>query len=97
MLQRSDSQFIKTISCTRDSYYILLGTTIQLDEVKIYCDSDNVQCMDTTFNLCSSWVTDCCYNNVRITANEGKHPIFLGPAIVNFQKDVCLAVLLLKF
>ena len=97
MLQRSDSQFIKTISCTRDSYYILLETTIQLDLVKIYCDSDNVQCMDTTFNLCSSWVTDCCYNNVRITTNEGKHPIFLGPAIVNFQKDVCLAVLLLKF
>ena len=28
MLQRSDLEFIKTISCIRDSYYIFLGTTI---------------------------------------------------------------------
>ena len=54
------------------------------------CDSDNVLCIDTTFNLCSSWVTDCCYNNDRLRTNEGKHPIFLGPAIVHFEKDVFL-------
>ena len=74
MLQRSDPEFIKTISCIRDSYYIFLGTTIQLDDVvKMCCDSDNVQCIDTTFNLCSSWITDCCYNNDRLRTNEGKH------------------------
>ena len=28
MLQRSDPEFIKAISCKRDSYYIFLGTTI---------------------------------------------------------------------
>ena len=28
MLQRSDLEFIKAISCIRDSYYIFLGTTI---------------------------------------------------------------------
>ena len=54
------------------------------------CDSDNVLFIDTTFNLCSSWVTDCCYNNDPLTTNEGKHPIFLGPAIVHFEKDAFL-------
>ena len=54
------------------------------------CDSDNVLCIDTTFNLCSSWVTDYCYNNDRLRKNEGKHLIFLGPAVVHFEKDVYL-------
>ena len=55
MLQQSDPEFIKTISRVRDSYYIFLGTTLQLDDlVKMCCGSDNVLCIDTTFNLCSS-------------------------------------------
>ena len=87
ILQRSDPEFIKTISCISDSYYISLGTTTQLDDVvKMCCDSDNILCIDTTFNLCSSWVTDCCYNNDHLRKNEGKHPVFLGPAIVHFEK-----------
>ena len=50
MLRRFDPEFINTILCIRD--YILLGTTIQLDYVvKMYCDSDNVLCIDTKFNL----------------------------------------------
>ena len=89
MLQRYDPEFIKTISCIRDSYYIFLGTTIQLvDVVKICYDSDKVLCFDTTRNLCSSWVTDCCYNNDHFRTNEGKHPIFSGPAIVHFEKNM---------
>ena len=41
MLQRSDPEFIKTISCKGDSYYIFLETTIQLgDVVKMCCNSD---------------------------------------------------------
>ena len=54
------------------------------------CDSDNVLCIDTPFNLCSCWVTECCYNNDRIRTNEGRHPIFLGLAIVHFENDVFL-------
>ena len=54
------------------------------------CDSDNVLFIDITFNLCLSWVTDCCYNNHRLTTNEGKHWIFLGPEIVHFEKDAFL-------
>ena len=77
MLQRSGPEFIKTISCIRDSYYTFLGTTVQLDDVvKMCCDSHNVLCIDTTFNLCSIWVTDCCYNNDCFRTNEGKQPIF---------------------
>ena len=54
------------------------------------CDSDNVLCIDTTFNLCSSWVTECCYSNDHIRTNEGRHPIFLGLAIAHLEKDVFL-------
>ena len=49
ILQQSDPEFIKTISRIRDSYYIFLVTTLQLnDVVKMSCDSDNVLCIDTT-------------------------------------------------
>ena len=91
MLPRSDPEFIKIISCIHDSCYIFLGTIIQLDDIiKMCCDSDNLQRIDTTFNLCSIWVTDCCNNSDPLTTNEGKHPIFLGPAIIHFEKDAFL-------
>ena len=91
MLQRSDPGFIDTISCIRDSCYIFLGTAIQLDDVVKMCsDSDNVLCIDTTFNLCSIWVTDCCYNNDCFRTNEGKQPIFEILTIVHFEKNVFL-------
>ena len=55
ILQRSDPEFIKTILCIRDNCYIFIGSTIQLDDVaKMCCDSDNVHCIDTKFNLRSS-------------------------------------------
>ena len=85
-LQRSDPEFAKTISCICDSYYIFLGTAIPLhDVVKVCSDSDNVLFINTTFNLSSSWVTDCCYNNDHLRTNEGKHPTFLDPPIVHFK------------
>ena len=91
MLQHSDPEFIKTISNICDSYYIFLGATVQLDDaVKMCCNYDNVLFIDTTFNLCSSWVTDCGYNNDHLTTNEGKHPIILGPAMVYFEKSAFL-------
>ena len=68
MLQRSDPEFIKIILCILDSCHVFSGTTIQLnDVVKMCCDFDNVLCIDTTFNLCSSWATG--YNNNHLTAN----------------------------
>ena len=35
------------------------------------------------------WVTDSCYRNQRIVNNTtGKHPVYLGPSIFHFTKDV---------
>ena len=48
---------------------------------------DDVLCIDTTFNLCSSWVTDTSYKNLRLLNHDGTFPIFLGPCIVHFEKD----------
>ena len=87
-MQRNDPTFIKSVSIIRDSYYIFLGTDVQLNDVaKFCCDFDNILCIDTTFNLCDKWVTDCCYNNIRLETDEGKYPTFLGPTIIHFSKD----------
>ena len=40
--------------------------------------------------FCSNGVTDSCYNSDHPTKNEGKHPIFLGPAVLHFDKEVFL-------
>ena len=53
-------------------------------------NSDNVLYTDIVFNLCSSWVTDYCYNNDRLTTNEGKYQLFLGLGTVHFEKDTVL-------
>ena len=87
-IQRNDPDFVRTVSCLRDSYYIFLGKDIQLEDiVQFCCEKENVLQVDTTFNLCENWVTDCCYNNTRLENKDGKPPIFLGPAIIHFNKD----------
>ena len=43
--------------------------------------------IDTTFNLHSNWVTDTCYENTRLQTQNGKHPFFLGPILIRFEKD----------
>ena len=87
-MQRADPDFVRTVSCLRDSYYIFLGSDIQLEDIKQFCcEKENVLCIDTTFNLCENWVSDCCYNNIRLENLNGKNPVFLGPAMIHFNKD----------
>ena len=40
-----------------------------------------------TFNLCNSWITDTSYCNTRLINSDGKHPVFLGPVIIHFEKS----------
>ena len=64
-----------------------MATDVQLSDVaKFCCEENSVFCVDTTFNLCKNWVTDSCYNNARLERSEGKHPIFLGPSMIHFEK-----------
>jgi len=86
-LQRKDN-FIRSICCLPDSYYAFLTTDAQLDDIVEFCCAEKgVLAIDTTFNLCDMWLTDTCYPNFRLLNNEGKHPIFLGPSLLHFQKD----------
>ena len=55
-------------------------------DIQLCCDENNVFCVDTTYNLCKHWVTDSRYNNARLDRSEGKHPIFLGPSMIHFEK-----------
>ena len=57
------------------------------DVAKFCCEMNEVLCIDTTFNLCEHWVTDSCFGNLRLETNEGKHPIFVGPSIIYFERD----------
>ena len=81
-LQRTNPEFIKFVSCTQNSFYIFLGTTVQLDDVAMMCNNfDDVLCVDTTFNLCSYWLTDCYYKNFRLKNSNGNQPNFVDPSL----------------
>ena len=87
-LQRNDPEFIRTVAAIQRSYYIFLGSNIQMSDIASMCgEFGSVLCVDTTFNLCPYWVTDCTYTNQRLITNSGNHPIFLGPSIIHFEKD----------
>ena len=51
------------------------------------CSSKGVLSVDTTFNLCDSWVTDTCYYNKWLVNSDGHNPVFSGPTLIHFQKD----------
>ena len=82
--QKIHPEFIRSVTLLKCSYYIFFGDNIQLNDVaKFCCEMDDVLCIDTTFNLCSSWVTDTSYKNLRLLNHDGTFPIFLGPCIVH--------------
>ena len=87
--QRGEDEFLKTVTYICDSICdVFLGTTVQLNDVaKFCCEMNEVLYIDTTFNLCEHWVTDSCFGNLRLETNEGKHPIFVGPSIIYFERD----------
>ena len=86
--QRGQEEFVKTLTCIRDSFYVFLGTAVQLNDVaKFCCEMNEVLYIDTTFNLWEHWLTDSCYGNLRLETNEGKHPILIAPSMIHFQSD----------
>ena len=87
-LQREKKDFIRSVSCLRNSYYMFIADNVQLNDVAFFCvDKNGVLSIDTTFNLCSNWVADTCYENTRLQTQNGKHPFFLGPILIYFEKD----------
>ena len=63
-LQREKKDFIRSVSCLRNSYYMFIADDVQLNDVAFFCvDKNGVLSIDTTFNLCSNWVADTCYEN----------------------------------
>ena len=55
--------------------------------MKFCCDGNSVLSVDTTFNMCKNWLTDTCYSNMRLVTSDGKHPVFLGPVLIHFEKN----------
>ena len=95
--QREHSELLRTVACLAGSYYCFIGDDIQLnDVVQFCCAGDSVLSIDTTFNLCKNWLTDSCYQNLRLENLNGNHPIFLGPCILHFKRDAFLFSRFLK-
>lgn len=87
LLQQDDPQFIRSVSSLNKFYYIFLGNDEQFEDIVTFCcEKENVLCVDTTFNLCENWVSDCCYSNMRLVNSEGMPPTFLGPVMIHFNK-----------
>ena len=63
-----------------------------MNDLKMFCTHDNnpiTLAVDTTFNLCDLWITDTSYRNQRLINRESqKHPVFLGPMMLHFTKNV---------
>ena len=55
------------------------------------CADSNVLSVDTTFNLCKNWLTDTCYNNIRLETLEGM-AIYNGFAMDNAELKLLLCV-----
>ena len=84
----NDPEFVRSVSCVDESYYVFLANDVQLNDIADFCcTNNNILCIDTTYNLCNNWVTDCCYTNKRIETKDGKNPTFLGPSILHFNKE----------
>ena len=51
--QRGEKEFVKIVTYIRDSFYVFLATTVQLNNIaKFCCKMNEVLCIDITFNLC---------------------------------------------
>ena len=86
--QREHKSFLRSVFCTDDSCYSFISTDTQIKDIAQFCCADgNVLSVATTFNLCINWLTDTCYNNIRLETLEGKHLIYFGPCLLHFTKD----------
>ena len=87
-LQRQKKDFIRSASCLHNSYYMFIADDAQLNDAAFFCvDKNGVFSIDTTFNLYSNWVADTCYKNTQLQTQNRKHPFFLEPILIHFEKD----------
>ena len=68
-LQRDQSSFVQTVTVTGEKYLAFAYTEKQTMDINNFCCQavePVVLAVDTTFNLCSLWITDTTYRNKRI-------------------------------
>ena len=86
-LQNRNCELIRTISIAGKSYQIFLGKDVELQDVGLFCcDNNGVLSVDTTFNLCDSWVTDTCHYNKKLIKSDSHNPVFLDPTFIQFKR-----------
>ena len=76
--QRENTNFLRSVVFLDQSYYGYIATDTQLnDTVQLCCVVNKVLfVVDTTFNLCKTWLSDTYYKNATLENVEEKHPYF---------------------
>ena len=76
--QRENTNFLRSVVFLNQSYYGYIATDTQLnDTVQLCCVVNKVLfVVDTTFNLCKTWLSDTYYKNATLENVEEKHPYF---------------------
>ena len=89
--QRNPKSLIETVRITGEHYFAFAYTEKQIQDIEKFCTTEleaSVFAVDTTFNLCDMWITDTSYRNKRLlNPTTGKHPVFLGPVMLQFSKN----------
>ena len=89
--QRDSVSFLKTMTVTNQSYIAFAYKEKQLSGIEKFCckwPEAGVFAVDTTFNLCNSWITGTSYRNKRLVNTiDGGAPVHLGPIMLHFTRD----------
>ena len=68
--QRDEGSPVQTVVVSGDHYFVFVYTKRQIDDIRNFCcqidDDSSVLGIDTTFKLCSMWLTDTSYRNKRL-------------------------------
>ena len=92
LCQLKSINVIESIVIKKNCYFCFVATKKQTNYISTFCCSGNdisVLEIDVTYNLCDIWVTDSCCRNKRLISNtSGVYPVYLGPTLLHFTKDI---------
>lgn len=92
--QIKDSTFIREFAADTSSLQCILVSQKQLLDLETFCTHPirfSVFSIDSTFNIGNYYVTNTCFENLRVIhASEkykSKHPVEMGPTFVHTHRD----------
>ena len=92
--QIKDSTFVREFAADSSSLQYILVSQKQLMDLETFCTHPvrfSVLSIDSTFNIGNYYVTNTCFENLRVVHASGKykskHPVEMGPTFVHTHRD----------